>query len=354
MRKLIIIGIVFLIIGVMGCTNLVEERTYPDIDQSYPAITIHELKEAEANSGNLNVEGYVVKTYSCPPCPKGALCKTCMGDNIVISENSNMLETYNLTTNELIIFVENSKQFEIGKKYTFSIEILDYKTTGEPVNDIKLVGYNLIEPQKGQIPKGDKDKYLSQYCEKDNDCALETELWPEMDCSHNCKGEECTEDLRLCNAYYKFSKGNIEAKVQCARNEPCREPREIKCVNNQCLVKEEIPEERECATEQDCIDSGKCSVGLECTCYQNRCYAGLVAEEECATDLDCGTGGCSGQICGTKDKVKDIVTTCEWKEEYGCYKETGCSCINGKCQWKETSEFLDCMETAKSSTEVIV
>lgn len=77
-------------------------------------------------------------------------------------------------------------------------------------------------------------------------------------------------------------------------------------------------------------------------------------EKECTIDADCSTGGCSGQICGAKDKVKDIVTTCEWREEYGCYKKTSCSCISGKCQWKETDEFLNCMENAKSQTEVIV
>ncbi|MBS3098323.1 eight-cysteine-cluster domain-containing protein [Candidatus Woesearchaeota archaeon] len=75
-------------------------------------------------------------------------------------------------------------------------------------------------------------------------------------------------------------------------------------------------------------------------------------EKECITDTDCGIGGCSGQICGQKDKVKDIITICEWREEYDCYRKTACSCVDNKCQWEETSEFLDCI-ASKSSAAVI-
>ncbi len=66
---------------------------------------------------------------------------------------------------------------------------------------------------------------------------------------------------------------------------------------------------------------------------------------ECSADADCGTGGCSGQICGQKDKVQGIITTCEYKPEYDCLKKTGCGCISGKCEWKKTQDYLDCMKS---------
>ncbi len=65
--------------------------------------------------------------------------------------------------------------------------------------------------------------------------------------------------------------------------------------------------------------------------------------KECNIDFDCIIGGCSGQVCSPKSDGP-IVTTCEWKEEYACYKLTTCSCINGKCQWKETEEFNRCLK----------
>ncbi len=36
----------------------------------------------------------------------------------------------------------------------------------------------------------------------------------------------------------------------------------------------------ECKTEQDCIDSGKCSQNIECSCINNRCNTGFVAAVE--------------------------------------------------------------------------
>jgi len=64
---------------------------------------------------------------------------------------------------------------------------------------------------------------------------------------------------------------------------------------------------------------------------------------ECKTDDDCATGGCSGQVCRPKEKVKDLFTTCEWRPEYGCLKMTSCSCIDGKCIWGENQAYLDCI-----------
>lgn len=68
---------------------------------------------------------------------------------------------------------------------------------------------------------------------------------------------------------------------------------------------------------------------------------------ECTSDSDCAVGGCSGQLCGPKDEVKDIATTCEWREVYDCYKLTSCSCVDNGCIWEENDEFKSCMEEFK-------
>lgn len=78
-----------------------------------------------------------------------------------------------------------------------------------------------------------------------------------------------------------------------------------------------------------------------------------LTESECLTDNDCAVGGCSGQICGVKEVVENIYTTCEWKLEYGCLKITSCSCINDKCMWEETKEYLDCLANIKQN-EIVV
>lgn len=121
--------------------NLQNNTTYPQT-ANFAFYPIHGIKLNKFNSGIYNTEGYVVKIYTCPPCPKGSQCKLCMRDNIVISENNKLLETYSLSDKEIILFADNPKQFELGKKYNFSIKILDYKSTGEPIKDIEIVGYN--------------------------------------------------------------------------------------------------------------------------------------------------------------------------------------------------------------------
>lgn len=65
---------------------------------------------------------------------------------------------------------------------------------------------------------------------------------------------------------------------------------------------------------------------------------------ECSKDSDCATGGCSGQVCTTAEKAPSIITTCEYLPEYDCLKKTSCGCVSGKCEWKKTQEYLDCMK----------
>lgn len=68
---------------------------------------------------------------------------------------------------------------------------------------------------------------------------------------------------------------------------------------------------------------------------------------ECITDENCGVGGCSGEVCTTLSKSKEIVTICVWKPEYECLKKTSCGCIKGKCKWEENQAYKECMEGIK-------
>lgn len=70
----------------------------------------------------------------------------------------------------------------------------------------------------------------------------------------------------------------------------------------------------------------------------------ILKDVECNVNNDCGVGGCSGQICGKKGDVEGIITTCEFREIYNCYKLTSCGCVNNKCQWLENEGFNECIE----------
>jgi len=126
----------------------VPDTNIPDSNvPDYNFYTISEIKENNLSSGSYVTEGYVVKTYVCPTCPEGARCKACMQPNIVISENNVLLESYVLTEKEMIVFTGNLdvSQLKLGSKYKFTIQISEYNTTGEPINNVELIGYELIK-----------------------------------------------------------------------------------------------------------------------------------------------------------------------------------------------------------------
>lgn len=65
----------------------------------------------------------------------------------------------------------------------------------------------------------------------------------------------------------------------------------------------------------------------------------------------CAIGGCSSQLCGEEGEVEDMVTTCEWREEYACYASSRCEKqADGVCGWTETEEYTQCMASAGGTT----
>ena len=57
----------------------------------------------------------------------------------------------------------------------------------------------------------------------------------------------------------------------------------------------------------------------------------------------CKKAGCSSQLCVSSDE-KDVITTCEWKDEYACYQKAKCEKQeNGKCGFVQDEEFTDCL-----------
>ena len=62
---------------------------------------------------------------------------------------------------------------------------------------------------------------------------------------------------------------------------------------------------------------------------------------ECATDNHCAKGGCSGEVCQAKSEPP-VVSVCEYREEFECFKLTSCRCIGGMCRWENNSAYLEC------------
>ena len=57
----------------------------------------------------------------------------------------------------------------------------------------------------------------------------------------------------------------------------------------------------------------------------------------------CLATGCSGQICSDEDTI----TTCEYKDEYACYKPAKCERQeDGRCGWTPTEDLVTCLGEA--------
>ncbi len=61
-----------------------------------------------------------------------------------------------------------------------------------------------------------------------------------------------------------------------------------------------------------------------------------------ATANDCVKTGCSGTVC--VEPGKEVVTTCEYKAEYGCYREGICERQpDGSCGWTQSPSLQACL-----------
>ncbi len=128
----------------IGCPN-------PETIESCPAdcvknpekiYSIGELKKSVSIGQLFQVRGYVVKKYTCPPCPPDAQCKACMEPHIIIMNTKETLITYKPDPKNLLIYVKDPSLFNEIQEYLFTVRILNKFTTGDSIPDIELISHS--------------------------------------------------------------------------------------------------------------------------------------------------------------------------------------------------------------------
>ena len=72
------------------------------------------------------------------------------------------------------------------------------------------------------------------------------------------------------------------------------------------------------------------------------CVAACFDEGGARQQDGCFIGGCSSQLCSDQGGVG---STCEWLEEYACYRTATCERQpDGACGWTPTPELTACLE----------
>lgn len=75
----------------------------------------------------------------------------------------------------------------------------------------------------------------------------------------------------------------------------------------------------------------------------------LLSTNQTTDKKECKRGGCSSQVCTDEN----VITTCEWKEEYACYnKNAKCERqTDGECGWTQTAELTRCLDENKGTSK---
>lgn len=181
------------------------------------------------------------------------------------------------------------------------------------------------------------DQTYSRACTVDADCTCGVNVVTKT-CDYGIAA--CIDSSQQCPDFCGGIAGNLE----------------IVCKDNQCV--QITRPASTCTTDADCkygaewCVTGACvpcdNSGQVCTiacllveprngCQPCKCqtsFCGWSSNGPCASDADCTTGGCSGQVCQSKNE-EPIITTCEWRDCYSAqvYGVT-CGCIDKQCRWK--------------------
>jgi hypothetical protein len=68
----------------------------------------------------------------------------------------------------------------------------------------------------------------------------------------------------------------------------------------------------------------------------------------CSDDADCFRTGCSGQLCANQD----IITTCEFRCEYGCYSQAQCQCFGDQCAFAHDQVLHECLRQCRAGASI--
>jgi hypothetical protein len=72
----------------------------------------------------------------------------------------------------------------------------------------------------------------------------------------------------------------------------------------------------------------------------------LVVSTGTSTGSACRPTGCSGQLCSDEE----VITTCEYRAEYTCYKSAECKRqADGTCGWRQTQALKQCLLSKRST-----
>lgn len=102
---------------------------------------------------------------------------------------------------------------------------------------------------------------------------------------------------------------------------------------------------------EECVAAGNAvmeSYPRQCRSKDGRLFIEEIHDTPTSNDgivaNGCAVAGCSQQLCVPAIEADNIITTCEFRAEYACYREASCEPqANGECGWTPTAELQQCL-----------
>jgi len=132
--------ILFALTGLLVAFSFSQDR---DATKKPPLLTFDDLKKNDGIEGQFRIEGYVIDVYKCPPCPPRAICKPCIPNNLVITDAADPKDLSKI--NRLRIFTDKPEQFELKKKYSFTVNLKNKVPAAHAITDVFLVSFEPVK-----------------------------------------------------------------------------------------------------------------------------------------------------------------------------------------------------------------
>lgn len=132
--------LLFLLLCSLGTIAFPQE---PGTTEKPPLLTFADLQEGDHDEAPFRIEGFVIQVYNCPPCPRGAMCKPCIDDHIVVTDNLD--EKDPALIKRLRIFTAKPDQFELKKKYVFTVKVRGKVQKGRSIDQVDLLRFDEVD-----------------------------------------------------------------------------------------------------------------------------------------------------------------------------------------------------------------
>ncbi len=131
-----------------------------------------------------------------------------------------------------------------------------------------------------------------------------------------------------CNVGFRCEEGTATKNAQCVPTSTCAN---VRCTSSTHC------EDNGGTTPPQCVPNATCAAML--------CAPGTTCEENngnarCVPQAACRKTGCSGHVCADSD----MITTCEFRPEYACYRSATCERgADGQCGFRKTPALTSCL-----------